>query len=1004
MKERLIQWKYPFMCAWLAALAAMPLLQGGQGMGSKWFGVFAWESFGLLAGLILWCSVRGSGVVTKARAQRALAVSGSIGVVMLALTTLICTTGSTLVDVVFRLVGVSSAVAADAILDGLVELFAFTSAFLCAYCCARIGYMYSAETVVTRPVCPIVNGLSGALSSAMAFFGGTLFAAVLFWGYAPSGLDGVCPAIAWVATAGCFIVIVSMGMLALFSSEDDEAKNASAIHDRIRAMLDWAKDDTVRVLFRVFCVRVVAAWAAGACLWALASAVSVLPATVSDLVRWVLTMALLTDVLALAAVLSRIRVGPSVGCQSAMQESCSESDDAYSESSSDLPSRSASCVAACEASAMAASMPFALSTTLVASGGSDIRNEPAMSSALRSAISQKGLTDREMEAVAWVLADLTSAEAADRMGLKASTVRVYVQRAYRKLGVINYDEARRLYAMHEDDATALINDPVPSVPMCSRLTEHRTSLARFCASVAIASGIVVITLLLVPTASLGSTAWIGEGVYVGCAAALFLIAGASLVARGDAVEGEDAERTANVKSIGYVSDSDGTGRLDWAGGIPTGFLFARAVCRSRVAACAFGALTAVLGCVFAMLPGFVRSAFGIWPAITLAVTFAYVLCMAGWGSALISRFGLSTECGRSCSGTRISICVGCFASVAAALLFQVVAPWMGLATASVAAVLFAGSSVAAVSLRPIPDTPSDASLYNHLEHSVAGGKNSAPSRCFRDATLAARWFAVFCTAMGFMWSRLWKGLAMPFLGLAETLFMIVVIVILCAFFSAQTSGRSRIAVVALAVACGVLYAMGIPVAIVCASAFLPVLFVLWCCDKGLFRSSSVLWFALMFAFGAFAGFVYAAGVERNVILWQELSSIGFAWTLSFFQLAMSTVTLLALVGLGLSCKFTADEWRARIAARELENSACESRVRSYLVGRGLNPLQVDVVTGIVQGMTSAQIADALSYSAGSINTARLVAYRLLEVHNRAQLVELLARETGLADMYESIVA
>ncbi len=145
-------------------------------------------------------------------------------------------------------------------------------------------------------------------------------------------------------------------------------------------------------------------------------------------------------------------------------------------------------------------------------------------------------------------------------------------------------------------------------------------------------------------------------------------------------------------------------------------------------------------------------------------------------------------------------------------------------------------------------------------------------------------------------------------------------------------------------------------------------------------------------------------LNANVILWQELSSIGFAWTLSFFQLAMSTVTLLALVGLGLSCKFTADEWRARIAARELENSACESRVRSYLVGRGLNPLQVDVVTGIVQGMTSAQIADALSYSAGSINTARLVAYRLLEVHNRAQLVELLARETGLADMYESIVA
>ena len=48
-----------------------------------------------------------------------------------------------------------------------------------------------------------------------------------------------------------------------------------------------------------------------------------------------------------------------------------------------------------------------------------------------------GLTERETEAVTHCLQGLTSAESASQMGLKPSTVRCYLQRAYKKTGVSN---------------------------------------------------------------------------------------------------------------------------------------------------------------------------------------------------------------------------------------------------------------------------------------------------------------------------------------------------------------------------------------------------------------------------------------------------------------------------------------------------------------------------------------------------------------------------------------
>lgn len=48
-----------------------------------------------------------------------------------------------------------------------------------------------------------------------------------------------------------------------------------------------------------------------------------------------------------------------------------------------------------------------------------------------------GLTDREAEAVFHCIQGLTSAESARQMGLKPSTVRCYLQRAYKKIGVLD---------------------------------------------------------------------------------------------------------------------------------------------------------------------------------------------------------------------------------------------------------------------------------------------------------------------------------------------------------------------------------------------------------------------------------------------------------------------------------------------------------------------------------------------------------------------------------------
>lgn len=72
----------------------------------------------------------------------------------------------------------------------------------------------------------------------------------------------------------------------------------------------------------------------------------------------------------------------------------------------------------------------------------------------------------------------------------------------------------------------------------------------------------------------------------------------------------------------------------------------------------------------------------------------------------------------------------------------------------------------------------------------------------------------------------------------------------------------------------------------------------------------------------------------------------------------------------------------------------EERLASYLHGRGLTKLQCDVIEHIARGMTGTEIAHALGYSKGAINSARRDAYRKLDIHTSKELLDIIEKYVG----------
>lgn len=106
---------------------------------------------------------------------------------------------------------------------------------------------------------------------------------------------------------------------------------------------------------------------------------------------------------------------------------------------------------------------------------------------------------------------------------------------------------------------------------------------------------------------------------------------------------------------------------------------------------------------------------------------------------------------------------------------------------------------------------------------------------------------------------------------------------------------------------------------------------------------------------------------------------------------------LILVGLLLSCSVYVlyEFWTCRLCDPPSMPMGDFERIVSYCTARGATDLQGLVVAHIVVGESGRRIANAVGYSVGSVNSARLAAYRQLGVHNRGELMQLLGRELGI---------
>lgn len=159
-------------------------------------------------------------------------------------------------------------------------------------------------------------------------------------------------------------------------------------------------------------------------------------------------------------------------------------------------------------------------------------------------------------------------------------------------------------------------------------------------------------------------------------------------------------------------------------------------------------------------------------------------------------------------------------------------------------------------------------------------------------------------------------------------------------------------------------------------------------EAGLLASPTCL-FAL--ACGLLVGVVGVNYGEDQAIALGSLS------TAVFFGTSQATLCLrlvvLALSGLGVAAAYAIYAHLRRLDNLGREPSRDE-RLRGFLVSRGLNEVESRTAVLIARGKTTPQIAKALHYSPGMINTARRSAYAKLDVKGTDGLIALFSQLIG----------
>ena len=598
-----------------------------------------------------------------------------------------------------------------------------------------------------------------------------------------------------------------------------------------------------------------------------------------------------------------------------------------------------------------------------------------------------GLTPREGECLNRALAGSTSEQTASELGIGASTVRAYLQRAYRKLGVSSLPEARERMVQlaaagdaeaikyDEQSASATAGDGTSSVWGPARASVR----ARILRDIHCALFAACAVLLSFP--DFDQREW-GAGAGVACAVAAVAL-GFATRAVGDSV----LAVSSNAWSFGAYHEPKGTcGMFNGA---------------SRV-----GVFIALVGALFSgALLVLLRAWVARHPFVPLipwygadrgleAVAFA-LFCVSGaaWAKTLMVGEAAHGET----AARPLSLAIGAGAGV---LLLASPGDMLFAASLIVLALCAVTGAIAAL---PALRAGGDGGDAVGCEQMPA----TSPVVLDRYALPALGLLALIG---GFAWEEVWREHADLSFALGFAPFLCACCIV--SLWAHRCMGGSIVSLCACSCSAIVITAcMGYLVTALC--AFSIVLGLGIClrlrrrviAEPGVEAACLVLvaagligGFKAVNAFGdislaAYQGLVYSfdGAVMESVPASGVGDLRGALLACGSFCIAAGMVAcLLLLVAL------VRDVLGELEAQRQLaEASLDDARIRSYLVGRGLNGTQIDVMLLTLRGCTAGDIAAKLFLSVGTVNSARDAAHRLLRVHNRLQLIALLRRDAGM---------
>lgn len=583
--------------------------------------------------------------------------------------------------------------------------------------------------------------------------------------------------------------------------------------------------------------------------------------------------------------------------------------------------------------------------------GDIVAGETGHEKGLAQLLDDAGLTDRERQAVELAVQGKNSAESAELIGVKASTVRTYLHRAYQKLGVSGLEELLAVVAGKKGQESVEGVDCAESLPgrevavglSCEGESRNGVEVlscseadASSCDEVANAvtervSGLV--SLLSVPLLILLFGLFVLPHQYVG-----------TVLSWG---------------SSHSVVIGCGLG-LMMSGGLLA--LFRKSGFRARGVSWPFALLVvlfAINGCAFVGLQFFY--AHGLLSLAKSAQLFFLGLTGLAFSFCLGLLVGLALQPGESkATSGRSALCVANLLALAF-ILASYANDYVWLTLCGLALVLSClYFAICARRVRPL--------AFEVLA-------NLELARTFQDCLLCIGAAVPFGVISG----ELWRGLQNPLLLSVYVVFLVVACVVVFKGDARRLySGKLLCGLLALIL---VLIAIAADIPHALLLLFLILVLVGATSNQRGFVPFALCGFGLGLSFG-----------RLGFDMWRDYLGAYFTTTESFgvnvATAALGPAFMVVVAFVGLACLLYLASLYG-VPETSLADSTKEERDVLLLRGKGINELEALVLVKIAEGMTGPQIARSLNYSLGAINSLRAHGYRALDVHSKQELKALL---------------